>query len=164
MRKTLGPNINPESGLMAAMGWSTPKSLAPAAPLAPVEPTVPAAAPTPPDPTAAPLEAAAPPKPPRQEPRRPPTPRSRRPPEKPAPTASQEPTFPLLGPVARVPTDIDRNVLNLARRAAHWNRETLRSFLERAITDEADRIASDLQFDDGLPEAPPLPHGPRPGS
>jgi hypothetical protein len=161
MRKTLGPNINPESGMMAAMGWSTPK------PLAPIEPTAPAdasPAPTSLDPAAAPLEAAAPPKPPRQEPRRPATPRSRRPPEKPAPTAYQEPTFALLGPVARVPTDIDRHVLNLARRAAHWNRETLRSFLERAIRDEADRIASDLQFDDGLPEAPPLPHGPRPGS
>jgi hypothetical protein len=163
MRKTLGPNINPEGGMMAAMGWGTLKPVAqtPPVPQTTQDPPAERVESSPPVPDAEPVEAAANAQAPRPPRARPATTRPSRPPELPTPASLPEPTSVLLGPLSRIPTDIDRRVLNLARRAAHWNRETLRSFLERAIAVEAGRVAAELQFEDGLPAAPPLPSGRR---
>jgi hypothetical protein len=135
-KSTLGPNINPPaSGMMAALGLA-PQSAAPA-------------------PAEAAPEAATP------DPRPPQRPRSRATtsPPKPPPLVlpRQEPTS-SPGPVARVPTDISRETLDLARRGAYWNRETLRAFLERAIDAEAARVADKLELDE-LPGAPALKTG-----
>lgn len=58
----------------------------------------------------------------------------------------------------RVATNLSAGVLALAKRAAYWNRETLRSFLERAIEAEAREVARDLGFEE-LPQAPALRKG-----
>jgi hypothetical protein len=60
--------------------------------------------------------------------------------------------------IARIATDLSAEVLQLGKRAAYWNRETLRSFLERAIEAEAARIAREQGLA-ALPAAPPLRRG-----
>jgi hypothetical protein len=58
----------------------------------------------------------------------------------------------------RIATDISAATLDLAKTAAYWNRETLRSFLERAIESEAGRVAAQQGLS-SLPSAPPLRRG-----
>jgi hypothetical protein len=139
MRKsTLGPNINPQGGgMMAAMGLAAPQPPAPA--LAEATPDL--------------INTRSP----RRERSRPTASPTTGPPHDDAP---EMPTS-SPAPIARVPTDISRATLDLARRAAYWNRDTLRAFLERAIVAEAARVAETSNLAE-LPEAPPLKPGRRP--
>jgi hypothetical protein len=57
------------------------------------------------------------------------------------------------GAVARIATGISAETLDLAKRAAYWNRETLRSFLEHAIEAAARRIEKEQGL--ALPDPSP---------
>ncbi len=128
-RRTLGTNIGPAGrtgGMMAAFGFAIPS---------PPEPS-PAASP-------APAEPPAPFSPEPEEPASPsPRPRSPRIRARRAPPLGDSSDDPDLasGAVARIATGISAEMLDLAKRAAYWNRETLRSFLEHAIEAAVRRI------------------------
>ena len=134
-RKTLGANIGGvggPGGMMAALGFAA--NTPPPAP----EPR-PAA------------EAAEPPPPSGHEEHRPsPAVARRAPPREPAPPPGGAPAP---GTLVRITTDISAEMRDLARRAAYWHRETLRSFLERAIETEARRIEKEHDLSP-LPELP----------
>jgi hypothetical protein len=153
-RKTLGTNIGPAGrtgGMMAAFGFAVPSPPEPPAPLP--------ASPAPP----APPESLAPfaPEPGEPAPRPPRRHRSRigerevPPPESPPSDAPDLAS----GAVARIATGISAETLDLARRAAYWNRETLRSFLEHAIEAAARRIEEEQGLAPLPSPSPPLRRG-----
>jgi hypothetical protein len=131
VRKTLGTNFGEGGGMLSAMGLASPRK---------------------------PAEAEeAPPRPSRRAGNRAEKRPALSPAEEPSPPAG-EPQAPLSDRTCRVATDISATHLDLAKRAAYWNRETLRNLLERAIEAEARRIA-DEQGLDTLPPARPLRRG-----
>lgn len=137
-RKTLGSNLGQAGGMMAALGFQRP--------------------------AAAPAGDAAEEK--RPAPPPPPAPAAVRPelrpalPLRPAVQAAEAevPATEMPAAVSRIATDLSTDRLDLAKRAAYWNRETLRSFLERAIESEARRVAQEQGLA-ALPAAPPLRRG-----
>jgi hypothetical protein len=149
-RKTLGSNIGPSGrtgGMMAAFGFSVP---------------------APPEPSASPPESSASPEP--QAPvaaesrERAPRPPRRHPSRIGAREASRQDPSPddpdlASGAIARIATGISAETLDLAKRAAYWNRETLRSFLEHAIEAAARRIEAEQGLASLPHPSPPLRRG-----
>jgi hypothetical protein len=136
-RKSLGVNIGRPGAMLAALGLAAP--------------TDGLAAPTDAEP-ASPVAEESPPATPRLPtgPRVPgPSPLAVRE----LPPRSEAATTVAPGRLARIATDISAETLDLAKRAAYWNRQTLRDFLEDAIRSQARRIAEGQQSG----ELPPIP-------
>jgi hypothetical protein len=146
-RRTLGANIGPAGrtgGMMAAFGFAVPSPPEPAPVADPVSPE------PPPSLSPGPEEPAS--RPPR---RHAPKVHTRR-----APSQNDSSDDPdrQSGAVARIATGVSAETLDLAKRAAYWNRETLRSFLEHAIEAAVRRIVKEQGLA-SLPDPSPLRRG-----